>query len=499
MDYRTLSESELFERNSPGSSKGNGESPPLTLILGSGLSYGVIPTTAQIVQKDLPWWMSCQQRTDGHTPQEYLATLKAPDDDAAKANARAFWERVLACHRRQPEHEKRPIKLDAEGVPDKESVGEAYRFALSPRCTPGLCEPDYVRRYFGDMIRRAGLRTNPAHQLLASIIAAKPRLFGTIFTTNFDHLLQRSLQLVNAPYFVSDRPDTLQYPDDDDVFDDVHLIHAHGSIFRYLLVNSPEEIERYAEVNQPKLQEYFRKRAVLIIGFAGWDDAITRALAGVATFARSLYWLDRGSSLETSHLTQAARGILKKHVNAFYVPIKSADDVMAKWHQHLTKNGLTTETKQSCLDSRRRIFISYSHKDEKYISELLTHLQPMEKSLLLEKWSDKDINPGAEWFSKIQDAIESADVAVLLVSPDFLASQFIRKYELPQVLEQRDSRDLCVFWIPVRASSFNTTPLKDIQAVIDPNKPLAEKGRLRDKAWVHICAMIQNELGLTQE
>jgi tetratricopeptide (TPR) repeat protein len=352
MDYRTLSQTELFERISQGSSKGNGKSPPLTLILGSGFSYGVIPTTAEIVQKDLPWWMWCQ---DGPTPERYRKTWQVPDDLPTKANACAFWERVLTFHSRQPEKDRVPIKLDGDGVPDKDSVGEAYRFVLSSVCSPGLCQPDDVRRYFGDMIRRAGRRTNPAHLFLASIIAARPHLFGTIFTTNFDPLLQRSLQLVNAPYFVSDRPDTLEYPDDDDVVDAVHLIHTHGSIFRYLLVNSPEEIERYATENQAKLQEYFRKHAVLIVGFAGWDDAITRALAGVKKFARSLYWLDRSGSLESSSLTPAARGILEKHDNAFYVPIKSADDVMVQWHQHLTEHALPRLFRDPILVARDQL------------------------------------------------------------------------------------------------------------------------------------------------
>jgi tetratricopeptide (TPR) repeat protein len=356
MDYRTLSQTELFERISQGSSKGNGKSPPLTLILGSGFSYGVIPTTAQIVQKDLPWWDWCQrEEQDGPTLQRYRETRDAPDDLPTKANARAFWQRVLDCHRRQPDKDKAPINLDADGVPDKDSVGAAYRFVLSSACTPGLCEPDSVRRYFGDMIRRADRRTNPAHLFLASIIAEKPRLFGTIFTTNFDPLLQRSLQLVNAAYFVSDRPDTLEYPDDDEVVDPVHVIHTHGSIYRYLLVNTPDAIKRYAQENQAKLQEYFRKHAVLIVGFAGWDDAITNALAGVTTFARSLYWLDRGGSLESSSLTPVARGILAKHDNAFYVPIKSADDVMAQLHQHLTTHALPQVLRDPILVAKEQL------------------------------------------------------------------------------------------------------------------------------------------------
>jgi tetratricopeptide (TPR) repeat protein len=358
MAYNSLSQAELFERISQHTEVDSDRGPPFTLILGSGFSYGVIPTTAQIVQKDLPWWMSCRDKKDGHSPQEYLDTLNTPDDDGAKANARTFWNAVLACYQRQPDDWRKkspPIHLNADGVPDNDSVSNAYQFVLSPRCTPGLYKPGQVRRYFGDLIRRAKRRLYPAHLFLASIIAAKRGLFGTIFTTNFDPLLQRSLQLVNAPYFVSDRPDTLQYPDDDDVVDAVHLIHAHGSIYRYLLVNSQDEIERYAKVNQPKLEEYFRKHDVLIIGFSGWDDSITGALGSVGTFASGLYWLDRGGDPESSSLTPAARAILKKHPNAFYVPIKSADDVMAQLHQHLTSHALPQALREPILVAREQL------------------------------------------------------------------------------------------------------------------------------------------------
>ncbi len=360
MDYKFLKQADLFERISQRIPKTADKPPhpPFTLILGSGFSHGIIPTTAEVIRKDLPWWKWCQRADEnGPTPKDFQD--RKEKDPAfignVKAEAKAFWERVLVCHNRQPIDKKKPIVLDADGVPDKDSIGEAYRFALSSHCVSGLCEPDDVRRYFGDMIRRAGRRLNPAHLFLAAIIAEKPRLFGTIFTTNFDPLLQRSLQLVNAPYFVSDRPETLQYPDDDDVADAVHVIHAHGSIYRYLLVNSPEEIERYAKENQGKLQEYFRKHAVLIVGFSGWDDAITRALTGVGTFARALYWCDRNPDPDKSNLTPDAREILKRHANAFYVPIKDADDLMVQLHQHLIGHTLPRLFREPILAARDQL------------------------------------------------------------------------------------------------------------------------------------------------
>ncbi len=353
MAYNILKQTDLFERIPTTADK----HPPFTLILGSGFSYGIIPTTAEIVRKDLPWWKWCQRRDkNGPTPDDFQ-DRKENDvafADNAKDEAKAFWERVLDCHNRQPADKKKPIVLDADGVPDKDSISEAYRFALSPECTPGLNSPHMVRRYFGDTIRRAGNRLNPAHLFLASIIAEKPRLFGTIFTTNFDPLLQRSLQLVNAPYFVSDRPETLQNPEDDDVADAVHIIHAHGSIYRYLLLNSPEEIERYAKENQGKLQAYFRNHAVLIVGFSGWDDAITRALKNVDQFNHNLFWCDRNTDPENSSLSPDAREILRNR-NAFYVQIEGADKLMAQMHLHLLGHSLPRIFREPILAARDQL------------------------------------------------------------------------------------------------------------------------------------------------
>jgi len=356
MGYNILNQADLFARISQRIPTDSNAHPPFTLILGSGFSYGVIPTTAQIIQKDLPWWMWCQRGdSGGPMREEFFRTNESRDDDTAKTEAKAFWQRVYSAHLGTW---KEKFELSStDGLPTRESLGAAYRYALSVQCGPGLNTPRDVRRYFGDIIRRAGTRLNPAHLYLAAIIAEKRtrRLFGTIFTTNFDPLLQRSLQLVNAPFFVSDRPETLQYPDDDDVADAVHIIHAHGSIYRYLLLNSPEEIERFAVTNQNKLQEYFRKHAVLIVGSSGWDDAITRALKSVEQFDLNLYWCDRGGKPDESSLTSDARHILSKHSNAFYVPIKDADDLMVQLHQHLIGHTLPRIFREPILAARDQL------------------------------------------------------------------------------------------------------------------------------------------------
>lgn len=311
--------------------------PPCTLIVGSGFSFPLIPTTQQIVHEDLPWWVRCQRRLpSGPQPRHFTDDDKADFAEGAGEHAAEFWKGVAATDA----DEASGLQLDDKGLPTREALTEAYKLVLSPSCSLGLSTPDRVRRYFMDIVARVGNRLNPAHLYLASLVAEKRSLFGTVFTTNFDPLVQRALQLVNVPYFVSDRPDTMQYPDDDDTAHALHLVHAHGSIYRYLLLNTPDEIEGYANRNQSLLQEYFRKHAVVVIGYSGWDDAITRALSVVDQFAHNLYWCDRGGTPEKSGLSDVARDILQKHHNAFYVPTTDAGELMVDMHQKLTGHSL---------------------------------------------------------------------------------------------------------------------------------------------------------------
>jgi TIR domain len=142
-------------------------------------------------------------------------------------------------------------------------------------------------------------------------------------------------------------------------------------------------------------------------------------------------------------------------------------------------------------NERNRIFISYSHKDKKFLDELLTHLKPLERDGLISAWSDKQITPGTAWPKEIERALASTKVAVLLVSKDFLASDFIHERELAPLLKKAEQGGLQILWTLVRACAYKGTPLANYQAVIPPNKPLAEMKAERDKAWVRICEEIE--------
>jgi hypothetical protein len=120
------------------------------------------------------------------------------------------------------------------------------------------------------------------------------------------------------------------------------------------------------------------------------------------------------------------------------------------------------------------------------------HLRPYLRGGSIVSWSDQQIAPGSEWFREIQSALTNSKIAVLLVSPDFLASDFIHEHELGPLLKEAKQGGVKILWVPVRAAAYKRTPLKNYQAVLDPSKPLAAMTKARrDQAWVKICEEIQ--------
>jgi len=101
---------------------------------------------------------------------------------------------------------------------------------------------------------------------------------------------------------------------------------------------------------------------------------------------------------------------------------------------------------------RRKVLISYSHKDKRWKDRLVTHLRVFEDRL--DVWDDQRIGAGEDWEVKIDEAMSEARVAILMVSADFLTSDFILRKEVPRLLERQGKDGLCVFPVIVRPCSW---------------------------------------------
>ncbi|MEO1623144.1 MAG: toll/interleukin-1 receptor domain-containing protein, partial [Cyanobacteria bacterium J06632_3] len=139
-----------------------------------------------------------------------------------------------------------------------------------------------------------------------------------------------------------------------------------------------------------------------------------------------------------------------------------------------------------------QIFISYSHEDRALFDELKIWLKPLERDGKLKVWDDTKIAPGALWQQEIEQALATAKVAILLVSPHFIASDFIYKNELPPLLTAAENKGLTVFWIPLSHSPYEDTALAKYQPAHSPQSPLDTLEKpTRNKAWNDISKKIQ--------
>lgn len=89
--------------------------------------------------------------------------------------------------------------------------------------------------------------------------------------------------------------------------------------------------------------------------------------------------------------------------------------------------------------TRTRLFVSYCHEDRSWLSRFQTHVAVLQRKGLVDLWSDERIIGGADWAGEIESALTAARVAVLLVSPGFLASRFIWEREMPRIIAHTKS------------------------------------------------------------
>lgn len=145
---------------------------------------------------------------------------------------------------------------------------------------------------------------------------------------------------------------------------------------------------------------------------------------------------------------------------------------------------------------RHKVFISYSHQDAKWLARLRVHLKPLERDHKIDIWDDTRIEIGAQWRDEIREAMRTAKVAVLLISADFLASDFIATDELPPLLSAAEQEGAVIMPLILSPSRFTEDArLSKFQTANDPRKPLSGMDRTaRESVLVKLSEAIEDAL-----
>jgi tetratricopeptide (TPR) repeat protein len=300
-----------------------------TLVLGAGFSYGLVPLTRQMMREEIGAWAE----------RELDASLERKRSLTAQ-----FWRHFNAQNERYGTSCR--VVLDADGLPSDATA--AYQTVSKASSQEGLGTVQDARTFLREMVAQSQKRLNGAHFFLAALLDAQRRaeLVGkrpfcrTIFTTNFDPLLQTSLQLMGLLYYMTDRPELAlnagHMVEDESA---IHLIYTHGSVHRPYLANTEEELEHLCTCNAPIYSPYLEERGVIVVGYSGWTDSLMAALKRCTNFAANLYWCDVFPECDAlDRLSPEARDLLTSgRGGRFYVPLGSggADALMGLFFQEL--------------------------------------------------------------------------------------------------------------------------------------------------------------------
>src|SRR5437588_9488196 len=120
------------------------------------------------------------------------------------------------------------------------------------------------------------------------------------------------------------------------------------------------------------------------------------------------------------------------------------------------------------------IFCCYSRKDQKLLHDLTNHLMSLQRQGLITLWADTDINAGNEWEKEIAKHLNTAQIILLLVSPDFMASEYINSIEMKRAMERHEAGEAQVIPIILRPVYWTDAPFAKLQVLPKDAKPITK-------------------------
>lgn len=133
-----------------------------------------------------------------------------------------------------------------------------------------------------------------------------------------------------------------------------------------------------------------------------------------------------------------------------------------------------------------RVFISYAHADETFRDQLDKHLSILQRAGIVEIWHDRRLVAGEEWDHGIKSELEGADIILLLVSPDFVASDYINDVEIARAMERHEAGSARVIPVILRPCKWDIAPFARLQALPTDAKAISKWPNI-DEAYLDVA------------
>ena len=139
------------------------------------------------------------------------------------------------------------------------------------------------------------------------------------------------------------------------------------------------------------------------------------------------------------------------------------------------------------------IFISYAHQDDELRIELRKHLSQLKQQNIIMPWDDQDISAGAEWEGEIATRLNTANIILLLITPDFLHSEYCYSVEMKHAMQRHEAGEAVVLPIILRSVAWEQTPFGKLQALPREAQAVTSWSN-KDEAFTSIARDIQRTI-----
>jgi len=219
---------------------------------------------------------------------------------------------------------------------------------------------------------------------------------------------------------------------------------------------------------------------------------ISIAVQGKISRQHDIHRCEPGDFCDETHYPMSLFDLV---LNLYAIPLDHAGFMPLRQSLHQQWEQSLAGKKGKDMTTPLKVFISYSHKDEEFKDELVIMLAGLQRRGLIDAWQDRRIEEGDEWYQEIQDAMNECDLAILLVSANFIASSFIQDEELTRLLKRRMEEGLRVVPVIVKPCLWQSEPaLKGIQGLPRDGKPVitySKDNGDRDQVWTDIAKAIE--------